>query len=276
MGIPLLQGRSLEPRDEENAERVVVVSESVARHFWPDEDPLGKALRPGGRPDREAGEDWFRVVGVAGPVHDQGLHNKPTEIVYFPLVQKGEEGESRVARRNLTFVIRGLAGSATAGILRDAVWAVDPGLPITEIRPLEDLVRSSKANRAFTMFLLLVSAAFALLLGAVGLYAVISFLVSQRRREIAVRIAIGARAADIRDLVLREALVVAVLGMVVGLAAAVGLTRFMSAILYETSPLDAVTFIGVSLLMLAVALVASYLPARRAAAIDPIRALRWE
>ena len=138
------------------------------------------------------------------------------------------------------------------------------------------LVRSSKANRAFVMFLLLVSAAFALVLGSVGLYAVVSFLVSQRHREIAVRIAVGARAADIRDLVLREALVVAVLGMAVGLAAAVGLTRFMSAILYETSPLDVTTFVGVSLLMLAVALVASYLPARRAAAIDPIRALRWE
>ena len=128
-------------------------------------------------------------------------------------------------------------------------------MPISDIRPLENLVRSSKANRAFAMFLLLVSAAFALLLGSVGLYAVISFLVGQRQREMAVRIAVGARAADIRDLVLREALV---------------------AILYETSPLDAGTFLGVSLLMMTVALVASYLPARRAAAIDPIRALRWE
>ena len=261
MGIELVEGRDVELLDEERQAPVVIVSRSVARAFWPGVSALGKGIRQGGRPDEE-GEEWSRVVGVADDMHEIDLHVNPPQLVYYPLA-RGPEDDRQVSLA-MSYVVRAEETDLIVGLVRDAVRALDPNLPISDVVTLETLVAQARTERAFVMVLLIIAAALALVLGSVGLYGVISYMVAQRRHEIAIRMAIGAQMTDIHRMVLVEAGWMALLGTALGIGSALLLTRRLQALLFETSPLDPVVFVAVSALLVGVCLFASWLPARRA------------
>jgi predicted permease len=275
MGIPLIAGRAFERIDPGRRSNEVVVSEALARRFWPGKSALGKRLAPGLPSDTP----WYTIVGVVGSVRDRTLEEKLHESVYFPVLRLGP-GKSDGAEwvpRSFSLVVKGRVDPASlAAPVRQAVWSLDPNLPLSEMRPMEDVVARSMARTSFTMLLLVIAAAVALLLGTVGIYGVISYVVSQRTREIGVRMALGARRRDISRMVLREGALLALLGIAIGLAAAYNLTKLILALLYEVSPRDPATFASVPVLLAAVALVASWLPAQRAAAVEPLEAIRYE
>ena len=272
MGVTLLEGREFERLDADRGASVVVVSEGLARAPWPGESALGKGLRPNAPPGE--GEEWFRVVGVVEDVQQQSLHDPPPEIAYYPLAIPTGVGDIDV-RLGMSFVVRS-DGTELAGAARAAVRGLDPSLPISDVDTMETLMTRARAQRAFVMVLLLIASGFAVLLGAVGLYGVISYVVAQRRREIAIRMAVGAQIADIRRLVLTEAGWMALAGTALGLGAAAILTRRLQSLLFETSPLDPGVFAAVSALLAGICLIASWLPARRAARVEPVSALRAE
>ena len=270
--IELIEGRVFDRLDGERDAPVVVVSRSLARTYWPGESALGKGVRLGGPPEGE-GEEWSRIVGVVDDVHEIALHEDPPEMAYYPLPGViGGEGVPAMMR----YLVRAPNAAALSGAAREAVRGLDPTLPIAGLETLETRVGRARGERAFVMVLLAVAAGLALLLGSVGLYGVVSYMVAQRRREIAIRMAVGAQVADVQRLVLTEAGVLAVVGAALGVGSAVVLTRRIRALLFETSPLDPVVFVAVSMLLIGVCLLASWLPARRAARLDPVTALRAE
>ena len=270
--IELIEGRVFDRLDGERDAPVVVVSRSLARTYWPAESALGKGVRLGGPPEGER-EEWSRIVGVVDDVHEIALHEDPPEMAYYPLPGvMGPEGVPAMMR----YLVRAPNAAALSGAAREAVRGLDPTLPIAGLETLETRVGRARGERAFVMVLLAVAAGLALLLGSVGLYGVVSYMVAQRRREIAIRMAVGAQVADVHRLVLTEAGVLAVVGAALGVGSAVVLTRRIQALLFETSPLDPVVFVAVSMLLIGVCLLASWLPARRAARLDPVTALRAE
>ncbi len=282
MRIPRVAGRTFERADHEDPRASVIVNEAFARLYWPDDDPVGRRIQFGG--GREPNPDaWYTIVGVVGNVRNMRLDEEVPALAYFPLLPilvENEEGE-RVNPgwevRNPMFAVR-TEGSPTAlaGPIRQKILEMDPNLPIAGIVTMEELLGRAMVQWSFTMLLLLIGSAGALLIGAVGIYGVISYVVSQQTREIGVRMALGARASDIAWMVLRRSLVVTALGIVVGVIAAGFLTRFMGAMLYEVEPLDPVTFVVVIVVLAAVAAVAAYVPARRASRVDPLTALQYE
>ena len=269
--IELAEGRRFDRLDGERGDSVVVVSQVVANAYWPGQSALGKGIRAGGPP--EEGQEWARIVGVVGAVHETTLHEDPLPLVYYPL--PGAAGDAG-APATMRYAVRARNAAGLGAAVREAVRGLDPTLPIADVETLETLVGRARAERAFVMVLLLIAAGLALLLGSVGLYGVVSYTVAQRRREIAIRMAVGARAADVGRLVLTEAGSLALVGAALGIGAAVALTRRLQAVLFETSPLDPAVFLGVSTILVGVCLLASWLPARRAARIDPMHALRVE
>ncbi len=270
--VELVEGRVFEDLDGARPAPVVIVSRSLARTHWPGESALGKRMRLGGPPDEE-GEQWSRIVGVVDDVHEIALHEDPPQMAYYPL--PGITGGESVPA-SMSFIVRAPNAAALAGAVRETVRGLDPTLPLAEVETLETLVGRARGEQGFVMALLAVSAGLALLLGSVGLYGVVSCMVAQRGREIAIRMAVGAQVADVRRLVLTEAGGLALLGAVLGIAAAVALTRRLESLLFETSPLDPLVFVAVSTLLIGVCLLASWLPARRAARINPLTALRAE
>lgn len=272
MRVELVEGRVFDALDGERDAPVVVVSRAVARAQWPGESALGKGIRLGGPP---AGDDqaWTRVVGVVDDVHERALHEDPPAMVYYPLpgVVAGE-----AAPAAMRYVVRAPDAAALGGAVRETVRGLDPTLPIADVETLETLVGRARGERAFVMVLLVIAAALALLLGSIGLYGVVSFMVAQRGREIAIRMAVGAQVAHVRRLVLVEAGWMALLGVAAGAASAAALTRRLQALLFETAPLDPLVFATVPALLAAICLLASWLPARRAAGIDPMTILRAE
>ena len=270
--IELIEGRVFDRLDGEREAPVAIVSRSLARTYWPGESALGKGIRPGGPPEEE-GQEWSRIVGVVDDVHEINLHEDPPEMAYYP-VRVGGGVDSVPAA--MYYVVRAPRAAALAGAVRETVRGLDPTLSLSEVESLETLVGRARGERAFVMTLLAVSAALALLLGSVGLYGVVSCMVAQRRREIAVRMAVGAQVAAVQRLVLTEAGALALLGTALGIGSAVVLTRRLQALLFETSPLDPLVFAAVSVLLVGVCLLASWVPARRAARIHPMAALRAE
>ncbi len=273
MGIPLIEGRTFERIDPAKRSNEVVVSEALARRFWPNQSALGKRLAQG-LPDKAM---WHTIVGVVGSVRDHGLDEKPWPSVYFPVLRLGMTGEGEWVPRSFYLAVKGRIdpASLTASVRR-AVWSLDPNLPLTQVRPMTEVVSRSMARTSFTMLLLVIAAAVALLLGSVGIYGVISYVVSQRTREIGVRMALGAARTDISRMVLREGAVITLIGIGLGIAAALAVTRLMLALLFDVSPTDPVTFAVVPVMLAAVALLASWMPARRAAAVEPLEAIRYE
>jgi len=273
MGNPLLVGRDLTWTDINETRPVVLVSEALARELWRDPAAaLGKRIRENPK------APWREIVGVAGNERDDGADHKATTIVYWPMMVRNFWGFPLIAQRGQAFAIRSTrTGSASLlNEVRRAVWSVNPDLPIANVRTMLEVYDRSMARTAFTLVMLSVAAGMALLLGIVGIYGVISYAVSQRTREIGIRIALGAPQQSVRQLFVREGLMLTAIGVVCGLAAAAGLTRLMKALLFEVSPLDPTTYCAVSLVLAAAALLASYIPARRATTIEPVEALRTE
>jgi len=264
LGIPVLQGRAFTPADRDGAPRVAIINAALARRFFPGEDPLGKRIDMSWK-----SSGWQEIVGVVGDVRHDGLDLPVTPTVYVPFLQAPDTAMTLVART---------AGDpmGQVGAIRAQVAALDPNQPLSQVRTMERLVAESIGPRRFSLSLIGGFALAALLLAAIGIYGVIAYSVSQRIHEIGIRMALGARHADVLRLVLGQGLRLVMAGLVVGLAAAIPLARALSSFLFGVRPTDPLTFAGIPLLLAGVALLASYLPARRAARTDPLTALRVE
>jgi putative ABC transport system permease protein len=277
IGATMRAGRGPTAADAAGAPPVVVVNEDLVRRYWPGARPadvLGRRIKLGDAADQT--EPWLTVVGVAADVKHAGLASETRPELYVPFAQY-PEWALRVAGRGMAFVVRSAADPATVvrGV-RQEVAALDPTLPLSNVRPLDELVADSVAEPRFRTVLLAAFALLAVALAAVGVYGVISYAVAQRTRELGVRMALGAGRGQLLRLVLGEGLGLAAWGVAAGVLAALAATRAMRGLLYATSPTDPLTFAAVSLLVLAVAAAAAYLPARRAARVDPMVALRAE
>lgn len=268
-GIPLQRGRFFDTHDAADTQPVAVVNRKLAEQFWPGEDPTGKRLKVG-PPD--APNPWATVVGVVGDVRQNGFYGEQQFELYVPYAQ---ERRSWVAPRDLVVRTRGDAASI-AGAVRQAVWAVDKDQPVSNVRTMDQVFAAAIARERFQMLLLTLFASLALVLACVGLYGVISYAVAQRTREIGVRMALGAQRSDVLRLVIRQGMVLTLAGLVLGTLGALAATRVMTDLLYGVTATDAITFISVAGLLLVVALLACYLPARRATKVDPLVALRYE
>jgi putative ABC transport system permease protein len=271
LGIPLLKGRDFTPDDHAQAPGVVIISEALARRYWPGEDPIGKRLRETGSEN-----PWLSIVGVAADVKYRGLPQNPNADpdVYFPLLQFPlREG----GINNLSLAVRTEADptSLTAAI-RGELQKLDPNLPVYGITTMAQQVARRTTQSRFSAWLLGVFGALALVLSAVGIYSVMAYAVQQRTHEVGIRLALGARVGDVLRMVVWRGMCLALIGVALGLAAALALTRVMKNLLFNVSATDPATFAGVALLLVGVALVASYIPARHATKIDPLLALRHE
>lgn len=272
MGIPRLQGRGFEQIEAGARVREAVVSRALAERFWPGRSPLGKRLAVGIGNNPQ----WATIVGVVASIRDDGLHEKPAEAVYYPMQPQVYFGEESIPR-GFTLVVRSDGDPLQlAAPVRDAVWSLDPNVPQAEVRTMEEVAERSMVRTTFTMLLLGIAGLVALVLGTVGIYAVISYVVSQRTREIGVRMALGAARRDIARMVLREGLGLTLVGIAAGLLGAFAATRLMVALLFEVSPVDPATFMAVPALLALIALAACWMPARRAAAVPPLEAIRNE
>ncbi len=269
VGIPLITGRSFTRPDPPRVFLEAVVSRAFAERYWANQSPIGKRVRIFSK------GPWYTVTGVVENVRDRGLEHPQDPILYCPLLPARED--PRWMPRDIAFVVR-TAGdpAAVSSSIRDVVRDLDPSLPLYRIRTLADIVAQASARRSFALLLVGGASAVALLLGAIGLYGVMSYVVTLRTREMGIRLAIGAPPDQLRRMVLRHALAVATLGIAVGLAGAVALTRFLAALLFEVSPTDPTVLALAAVLLLAVAGVASWIPARRAAGIDLAGTLRTE
>ena len=267
MGIPVVAGRSFDWRDMEETARTAIVSEAFAEKYWPGQDVLGKRLRS------FLDQGWFSIVGVVGGVRAEGLDEDPIEALYYPPVLV--DGASFFRAMTLAIRTEG-APMALLDPVRRQIRDRDRYLPIANVRTMQSYLSGSMARATFTMLMLVIAACSALVLGAVGIYGVIAYVVSLRTQEIGIRMALGARRRDVRQMVLRQGGVVVLSGIGVGLVGAFALTRLMGSMLFEISPFDATTFLATPVLLALVALVACFLPARRAAAVSPSVALRAE
>nr|MDQ3308503.1 ABC transporter permease [Gemmatimonadota bacterium] len=258
--IPLLRGREFSAHDREGAPRVAVISESMAHRFWPGTDPIGKHFR--------WGPNSIEIIGITGEVQTQTLGEAPKPFLYLPFAQ--DYGD------NMQLLVRtaGAVGAA-GGMLRREVRALDPDIVLPVVAPLREVIVALMPQRIIAT-LIGTFGLVGLLLAAVGVYGVVAYLVVQRTREIGVRMALGARTGDVLRLVLRRGVVLTGIGLGLGLLLSLGLTRFISGLLVGVSPTDPGRFAGVVLLLASVALLASYLPARRATRVDPMVALRSE
>ncbi len=266
LGIRLQRGREITEQDVNSTPLVLLVSESLAARFWPNQDPIGKRIKLPFNPGRDD-EPWRTVVGVVGDVKQYGLDKPGTSAVYLPHAQHPVSF--------MTLVVRTSGDPAEmAGTVRQAVQKLDPDQVPTEIATMSDVMASSIQMQRFSMLVLGAFAMLALALAAVGIYGVMSYVVAQRTHELGIRIALGARLGDILGLVLKDGLLLATTGIVLGAAAAFALTRLMKSLLFGVVPTDVPTFVVVCFCLMVVALVASYLPARRATKVDPLVALR--
>jgi putative ABC transport system permease protein len=273
MRIPLVRGRDFDSSDLRDGVHSVMISQATADQFFPGEEALGKQLRQANG-DTESQQPWSTIVGIVKPIRQNGLRQQVRPVIYFPLKKMDRDGDG--LPRAFSFVVRGPHVDAQANAVREAVWSIDPELPVAAIQKMDEIVQRSVVQFSFTMLTLALAAGIALLLGAVGLYGVLSYAVSLRTREIGVRLALGAPASRVMRSIVVKGAIISGLGMIVGLAGAIGLTRLLRGLLYETAPLDLTTFVAMPALLFVVALVASYLPARRAASVSPLEAMRGE
>jgi len=269
-GIPFLEGRNFARPDPPRVVLEAVVSRAFAQRYWGNESPLGKRVRI-----YSANGPWYTVIGMVGNVRDKALDQPEDAILYCPLLPARED--PRWTPRDIAFVARTNGDPIVlAGALREAVRRLDSSLPLYRIRALSDIVANASARRWLTFLLVAGASAAALFLGAIGLYGVMSYVVTLRTREMGIRLAIGAAPDEVRLMVLRQGLAVTALGIAVGLAGAMPLTRFLTALLFEVSPADPTVLALAAVLLLVVSALASWLPARRAAAIDLACTLRTE
>jgi len=273
MGNHLIAGREFTWTDAYERRPVAMISENLARELWQDPQlALGKQVR------EDLQGPWREVIGVVNNVRDDGVQEKPPAAAYFPLLMNDFEGDAIAVRRSVSYIVRSnRAGSQTLlADVRQAVWSMNPNLPLANVRTLQEIYDQSLARTSFTLVMLAIAGAMALLIGLVGIYGVISYAVSQRQREIGTRIAVGAQRSDVMKLILSEGMSLILIGLAVGLAGSLASTRFLSSLLFGVTATDPLTFAAVILLLALVALTACYIPARQAVRIDPMVALRYE
>jgi predicted permease len=273
MGIPLIAGRELTWTDTYNKLHVAMVSENIAREYWHDaSEALGKRIRVG------TNDEWREIVGVVGDVHDDGVNQQPPTSVYWPLLQDHFEGDDVSVRRDVAFVIRSSRAGSERFLkdVREALWSVNANLPLASVHTVDYYYRKSLARTSFTLIMLGVAGSMALLLGVVGIYGVIAYSVSQRTREIGIRMALGAQKQKLTRMFVSQGLLLTGIGVACGLMGAIISMRLLSALLFNVKPVDPITYGAASLGLLATAWLASYLPSRRAATVDPVEALRAE
>ncbi|HSE37770.1 MAG TPA: FtsX-like permease family protein, partial [Blastocatellia bacterium] len=264
MAIPLLQGRDFNAQDIEKAPLATIINQAFARRYFPDENPIGKRMS-----FRDANGPWSEIVGVVHDSKYRTLGENPRPSVYVPLAQNHETG--------MTLHVRAAGNPLSiAGSVRHEVQALDPNLAVTNIQPLSDVVTASLFAARMGAVLLAIFGFLALILAAIGLYGVMSYAVSRRTREIGIRMALGAGKGNVLRLVLKDGLTLVGAGVTSGVIVAAAATRLLTSFLYSVSPLDAATFASIPVVLALVALLASYFPARRAAKVDPIIALRYD
>jgi putative ABC transport system permease protein len=264
MGIPLLQGRFFTDQDKDGSPVTVIINQSFARRFFPDEDPIGKhILGAGAQPQSR------EIIGVVGDIRHLALDSAPAEALYFSFNQRPQLAMAVVVRT---------AGPpiSLSSAVRGSVLAIDKDQPIASLQTMEEVVSSSISNQRFILLLLGLFAAVALALAAIGIYSVMAYTVTQRTGEIGLRMALGAQTRDVLRLVVGQGMTMTLIGIAVGLGGAFALTRVMATLLFTVSATDPITFVVIPLILTGVALAACLVPARRAARVDPMVALRYE
>jgi putative ABC transport system permease protein len=262
--IPLISGRYFTPYDADPAPRAAIVNLAFARHFFGHENPLGRRIRLGG-PEG----NWYTIVGLVRNVRHLPLGTDPSPEVFTSYLQDPAP--------YMTLVVRAIADpGALAGLVRAKVWQVDKNQPVYDVATMAQRFSQAVAPQRFNMLVLGIFAGLAVMLAGVGVYGVMAYSVARRTHEIGIRMALGAQRQDVIRLVLRRGVWLALFGLSLGLAGALGLTRFLASLLYGVKPTDPVTFFLVSLVLASVAFLATYLPARRATKVDPMTALRHE
>src|SRR5580698_2086071 len=273
MGTPLVAGRDITWEDTYQRIPVAMISENFAKEYWHDaRNALGKRIRVGNT------DDWREIVGVVGDVYDNGVDTPAVSSVYWPVLLDRFEGQKEDVRRGIAFAIRSPRAGSQAFLneVRETVWSVDPNIPLADLHTVGYFYTHSMARTSFTLVMLGVAGGMALLLGIVGVYGVIAYSVSQRTREIGIRMALGAQRKALVGMFVRQGLWLAGVGVCCGLLTAFAVMRLMSSLLFKVSPVDPVTYGAVSLGVVVTAYLACYLPSRRAAGVDPVDALRAE
>ena len=273
LGTQLLAGRDLTWTDTYQKRPVVIISANVARQYWHDPNgAIGKRVRVANT------DDWREIVGVVQDMHDDGVDKAAPSSAYWPVMLDRYEGQKQTLRRNLAFTLRSPRAGSRAFIneVQEKVWSVDPDVPLADVSTLGTLYTKSMARTSFTLVMLCVAGSMALLLGIVGIYGVISYSVSQRTREIGIRMALGAQRETLTAMFVRQGLRLTLIGAACGLVTAFVTMRLMSSILFNVSPVDPLTYATITIGVVAVACLACYLPSRRAATVEPMHALRAE
>jgi predicted permease len=273
LGTKLLAGRDLTWTDIYQKRPVAIISENFAREYWHNANgAIGKRIRVAST------DDWREIIGVAQDVHDNGVDQSAPSTVYWPIMQDNYEGQKQMFRRGVAFIIRSPRAGSHAFIdeVQRQVWSVNPDVPLAEMTTLGTLYTKSMGRTSFTLVMLSVAGGMALLLGIIGIYGVISYSVSQRTREIGIRMALGAQRPALTAMFVRQGLLLTGIGLACGLVLAFVTMRLMSSLLFNVSPVDPLTYISITVCVMATAYLACYLPARRAATVDPVNALRAE
>lgn len=273
MGTPLVAGRDFTWSETYKRLPVALVSENIAREYWHEPaDALGKRIRVSTK------DDWREIIGVVANMYDDGVSKPPTASAYWPLMLDNFESDTTRVSRDVAFVLRTPRAGSESFLteVRQAVWSVNPNLPVAAVHTVDYFYRRSMARTSFTLVMLGVAGAMALLLGVVGIYGVIAYSVSQRRREIGIRMALGAQQPTLTGMFVRHGLFLTGIGIACGLVVAFILMRLMSSLLFNVNPTDPFTYAAVSVGLILTAFLASYLPSRRAATVDPVEALRAE
>jgi len=273
LGNPLIAGRDFTWTDVYNLAPVAIVTENLAREYWREPSAaIGKRIRE--KPDAP----WHEIIGVAGNERDDGVDHKAATTVYWPALMKDFWGDGIQARRSVSYAVRSTRAGSQSFLkeIQQAIWSVNPNLPLAGVQTLDQIYRKSLARTSFLLVMLAIAGGMALLLGIVGIYGVISYAVSQRTREIGIRMALGARQQQLTGMFIRHGLVLTAIGVAFGLAAAAGLTQLISTLLFGIKPIDPVTYVGVALGLAAAATLASYVPSRQVSNVDPVEALRAE
>jgi putative ABC transport system permease protein len=270
IGAPMVKGRQFTTQDDPDHPGVVIVNEAFVRHYFPSEEPLGRRIKIGpARLWKDQRFTSFEIVGVVRDVKSAGLHAKPEPTYYVPATQ--------APLQDMTLLVRTTTEPASiVPALRQAVWSVDPNQPISNVNTMEQIVADSISQPRLNMALMALFGALAMVLAAVGIYGLLSYAVTQRTREMGIRMALGAQVSDVLRLVLKQGMALTLIGQAIGLAGAFALTRLIRGLLFGVTPTDATIFIAVVGVLTTIALLACYLPARRATKVDPLTALRYE
>jgi predicted permease len=266
MQIPLRQGRLFNDFDTPTTQKVAMIDEYFAQQYWPHEEAVGKRIRTGGA---ESKDDWVTIVGVVVRIKQDALDSDPRIAFYLPHSQYTTQAMNVVVRSSV-------APSTLTSAIKKEIRELDPDLPIYNVRTMDDRVQESLARRRFAMTMLALFALLAFALATIGIYGVMAYMVNQGTREIGIRLALGATQSNILRLVVRQGMTLALTGVGIGLAGAFAVTRLMRSLLFGVRSTDPITFVAIAALLSSIALIASYIPARRAARIDPMVSLRCE